>query len=326
MLIKQSSLTLTSSHEQESSVVRTLQVAGQPRAEVSFGKLLDSELHALPIQALQVAVPANTPAQKADADPFQAIMEMLFGLPHVPDGTAATAGGGGGRQPAAVGSLQLVEFTHSSETESCTFSANGNVCLADGSERQFAVGYRMERSEETNTLGAASAFRDPLVVDFGEPGSTLGKNAVEFDLNGDGKTETMRMPGSNSAILFDDRNHNGKADDGSELFGPQSGNGFGELAKLDSDGNGWIDSGDAAYADLKLWQVTDDGASRVQSLAAAGIGALATQNADTQFTLKENGASVGQMRASSVWLGENSGAGLVRQIDLATTPHETQAT
>jgi hypothetical protein len=108
------------------------------------------------------------------------------------------------------------------------------------------------------------------------------------------------------------------ADDGSELFGPRTGNGFVELAQLDADGNRWIDAGDAAYADLRLWSVDADGNQRVQTLAEAGIGALATRYEETPYTIKEDGKVLGQMRGSSVWLGEESGAGIVRQIDIAT--------
>ena len=173
--------------------------------------------------------------------------------------------------------------------------------------------------------GRTAAMRDPLVLDFAAPSASLNPQSVDFDLDGDGKTESVRMPPAGSALLFDDRNHNGRLDDGSELFGPQSGDGFGELAELDSDGNGWVDGGDRAFADLKLWQLADDGASRVRSLADAGIGALATASAATPFTLKEDGASIGQMRASSVWLGETSGAGTVREIEVAVTKPATKS-
>jgi hypothetical protein len=43
----------------------------------------------------------------------------------------------------------------------------------------------------------------------------------------------------------------GRIDSGSELFGPATGSGFGELAALDGDGNGWIDENDDAFARLR---------------------------------------------------------------------------
>ncbi|HOI11913.1 MAG TPA: hypothetical protein PK313_15640 [Myxococcota bacterium] len=54
------------------------------------------------------------------------------------------------------------------------------------------------------------------------------------------------------------------------------------------------------------------------ALGEAGVGALATAYEDTPYTIKEDGKVLGQMRGSSVWLGEESGAGIVRQIDIAT--------
>lgn len=332
MLIAQSNLNLSSRHELENTSSRLLRLVDQPRGEVSFAKHLDAALNAAPPEILTVgtADPAQGEVQNAkkNKDPFDTIMQMLFGLPAAADADAVTADKAadaapeGGRMRAALPGLRVMELVHTRETESCTFSASGNICLADGSTRQFDVGYRMERSEESTRLTTGS-FRDPLVLDFGEPGTRLNEHSVDFDLDSDGKVESMRMPAGNSAVLFHDINGNGIADNGSELFGPATGNGFGELAKLDSDGNGWIDEGDAAYDDLMLWHFSDDGQSSYESLADAEIGALATLSAATPFTLKEDGEAVGQVRASSVWLGEHSGAGIVRQIDVATTPKET---
>lgn len=332
MLINKSTLELSSKHEVESVAIRQLRRAEPPRGEASFAKLLDTELQATPDQLLTVESAAPAPASgevrsaRKDKDPFDTILQMLFGMqpasnvaPTTDDAAAADAAPGGGLVP--LRAARVMELVHTSETESCTFSASGNICLADGSTRQFEVGYHLERSEESTRLTAAS-FRDPLVLDFGAPGTKLNDHAADFDLDMDGKAESMRMPADGSAVLFYDRNHNGVADNGSELFGPRTGSGFGELAKLDGDGNGWIDEGDAAYEDLMLWHLSSDGQSRYESLADAEIGALATLSAETPFTLKEHGESVGQVRASSVWLGEHSGAGIVRQIDVATTPKE----
>ncbi|MDK9725179.1 MAG: hypothetical protein OEL88_09820 [Sterolibacteriaceae bacterium MAG5] len=332
MHITQSNLELSSKHELESTSSRLLRFMEQPRGEASFAKRLDAALNAAPPQILTVETPETAQGEvqsvKKDKDPFDTIMQMLFGLPAsadadaVSDETSAGNVSEGGRMRAALPGMRVMELLHTSETESCTFSASGNICLADGSTRQFDVGYHMERSEESTRLTTGS-FRDPLVLDFGEPGTRLNEHSVDFDLDSDGQVESMRMPAGNSAVLFHDINGNGIADNGSELFGPATGNGFGELAKLDSDGNGWIDEGDAAYDDLMLWHFSDDGQSSYESLEDAEIGALATLSAETPFTLKEDGEAVGQVRASSVWLGEHSGAGIVRQIDVATTPKET---
>ncbi len=322
MLITKTDMQLTSKHALETTSTRELRISGQLGADGSFGRLLDSKLQAPPAELLTIEAATPPPTAKRERGPFEAIMEMLFGLPRMPD-LAAMEGDPFDQAGIKGRGLQIMELRHTRETESCSFAASGNVCLADGSQRPFEVGYRMDRSEESTQV-SITAFRDPLMLDFAEPLAALNRQNVDFDLDNDGATESMRMPAGNAAVLFHDRNRNGVADNGSELFGPQSGNGFAELAQLDGDGNGWIDEGDAAYADLKLWQLSDDGESRVRSLVEAEIGALATQSEETPFTLKEDGESVGQVRASSIWLGEKSGAGIVRQVDVATTPHATQ--
>ena len=324
MLIAKTDMQLSSKHGMESTAVRQLKLTEMPRANASFAKLLDTKMQAPPAQLLTIETGAPPGSVKRERGPFEAIMEMLFCLTHMPsDAAGGSESPGGGKLMG--GGLQVMQLLHTRETESCTFAASGNVCLADGSTRQFDVGYRMDRSEESTEVSIGT-FRDPLMLDFAEPGNGLGKNSVDFDLDADGITERMRMPAGNTAVLFLDRNKNGRADDGTELFGPQSGDGFADLAKLDSDGNGWVDGGDAAYADLKLWQLTADNHDLVRSLAEAGVGALATQNAATPFTIKEDGEAIGQVRASSVWLGETGGAGLVRQVDVATTAKDSQST
>ena len=325
VIIGKSNLTLASEHHLEastSSIARFWQDAsGSP---VPFDQVLKRQLQVVPTDLLQIeAGPTTRAAAKSSDNPFQAIMEMLFGISKVPDGSVAIDNKTSGPGRLSLGGMQLMELTQTSESESCSFAASGNICLADGSTRQFEVGYRMDRSEQSTHVGVAQ-FKDPLALDFGAPTTRLNKGGVDFDIDSDGQTENLRLPTGNSGVLFDDRNHNGKADDGSELFGPRTGDGFGELAKLDSDGNGWIDSGDAVYADLKLWQLADDGTSSVESLADAGIGALTTASAETPFTIKENGDAVARVRASSVWLGEHSGAGVVRQIDVGVMPKSTR--
>jgi len=328
MIISKSNLALSSEHHLQESALSVAKFWQDPSSgyPVPFDQVLKQQLQSVPAELLQIETPPTTQAStQAEQNPFQAILEMLFGISRAPSNASAANAQLPQLSASSFGSLQLMEITQTSETESCSFAASGNICLADGSTRQFDVGYQMERSEQSTQIGVAQ-LKDPLVVDFGAPGNTVTTKSVAFDINSDGKTENLRLPTGNSGVLFDDRNHNGVADNGSELFGPSTGKGFGELANLDSDGNGWIDSGDTAYADLKLWQVAADGTSSVRSLAAAGIGALSTSSTDTPFTLKENGTTVGQVRSSGVWLGEQSGAGSVRQIDVGVTPESKQTT
>jgi hypothetical protein len=336
MHITDSQLTLGSTHalETRSVATTTLQRIHDPAEARAFRRTFEQELDSLMAERLHDNAPlAATPCCGAPErlhDMLETMLAMLFGAPAGSAASAlpvfATPRASAAPHDEAVRALtpqrahwQITQSEQRSETESCGFSASGKVCLADGSERQFDVDFRFERSEETSTTVSRSLI-DPLVLDCAAPGAGLGAASIEFDLDSDGTAEKMRLPEAGSGFLFLDRNHNGRADNGSELFGPASGNGFAELARLDSDRNGWIDSADAAFADLRLWQGTDADHQSVRSLAEAGVGALATAAAATPFALKEHGEKVGQMRSSSVWLGESGGAGVVRQIDVSTTP------
>ena len=100
---------------------------------------------------------------------------------------------------------------------------------------------------------------------------------VAIDLNGDGVISTIGLNGSNSVYFGGDGKkiasgwlgkedgwlalyENGKI----QLFGLQTGNGFIELAKLDSNQDGVLDANDAAFAKLKVWTDKNQDAS-VQS-------------------------------------------------------------
>ncbi len=318
MHIKESTIALASQHHLDSTDRRQiLQDTDGEQFQASFRQMLERLRAEEPMKSTILTV-AET--KQPEADPKEKalthLLRVLLGLqqepekPIAPDTTETTP-------TQRLRALPQLELVHTRETESCSFSASGKVCLADGSTREFDVDYEMERSEENTRLSMGGGV-DPLVLDFGAPSSRLSEQEVSFDLDADGKNEMMHLPEAGSAILFHDLNGNGTADDGRELFGPQSGNGFEELAALDSDGNQWIDEGDAAYDDLMLWRTEADGTQAYVSLADAGIGALSTRHTETPFTIKQDGAVVGQVRSSSVWLGEESGAGIVRQIDLVT--------
>ena len=213
------------------------------------------------------------------------------------------------------------------EIEKTSFSAQGTVRAADGQTFSFQLDLQMTRQyrEETNiSLRAGDAVRkDPLVVNFGGTAAQLAAQANQsfsFDLNNDGHAEALPLFTSGSGYLAMDINGNGRIDSGKELFGPQSGNGFADLARLDADGNGWIDESDADFKNLSVWtpgRETEGSNGTLQSLAKLGIGALGLAHVTTPFSLRGNAnEDLGIVKASGLYLTEDGKAGNLQEIDL----------
>jgi len=208
------------------------------------------------------------------------------------------------------------------ESEATSFSASGKVTTADGQQIEFSLDLSMERSfyrEESFSLRAGDAvLKDPLVLNFAGNAAQLGNTRFKFDLDADGTAEDMPFVTGGSGFLVFDRNGDGKVNNGLELFGPRTGNGFAELAELDSDENGWIDENDTAWAELRLWTKDADGRDQLRTLLDANVGALALAHVATPFALKDgDNATLGQIRSSGVFLQEDGGAGTMQQIDIA---------
>ncbi|MBN1576296.1 MAG: hypothetical protein JW913_07090 [Chitinispirillaceae bacterium] len=210
--------------------------------------------------------------------------------------------------------------THYTE-EGVAFSASGAVKTADGRSIRFDVGLELSREtygELNISLKASDALKDPLIIDLNGIGAAFSDMKFEFDIDADGAGELLYAPREGTAFLAYDKNGNGIVDDGSELFGPQSGNGFSELARLDEDGNGWIDEGDSAFSRLKVWEKAADGTDYVSSLLQSGIGALYTGSAKTQYDITTPGNELAAvLRESGVYLKENGGTGVVQEVDVA---------
>lgn len=205
------------------------------------------------------------------------------------------------------------------ERERTEVSARGTVRTADGKSIDFSLDLAMCREfscervvEESGSL----ELRDPLVVNFDGKAAELTGERFDFDLDADGKVERLAGLGEGSGFLVLDRNGNGKADDGSELFGARSGDGFADLAALDGDGNGWLDEADPEFARLQVWRGGGDG--RLTGLADEGIGALWLGRVASPFALKdEANRLLGEIRASGLYLREDGRAGTLQQVDLA---------
>jgi hypothetical protein len=208
------------------------------------------------------------------------------------------------------------------EAEQTAFSAEGVVKTADGQEIRFKLDLAMSREyrEETNIslrLGDAK-MKDPLVINFGGTAAQLTDTKFSFDLDADGTADQISFVGAGSGFLALDQNGDGKINNGSELFGPATGDGFQELAAYDQDRNNWIDESDAVYAQLRVWTRDGSGNDALSTLAQKNVGAIYLGNASTPFDIKNSHNQLdGQIKSSGVYLHEDGGVGTVQQIDLA---------
>lgn len=206
------------------------------------------------------------------------------------------------------------------EHESTSFSSNGTILTEDGREIEFSVNMNMSReffSEKSLSIRAGDALKDPLVINFSGKAAELTQDTFSFDIDSDGHENQISFLQPGSGFLALDKNGDNAINDGSELFGPRSGNGFQELAAYDSDGNKWIDENDAIYDKLRIWTKDGEGKDMLFALGEKGIGAIYLDSAATLFSMKDTENNLlGQVQSTGLFLREEGGAGTVQQVDL----------
>lgn len=209
------------------------------------------------------------------------------------------------------------------EQEDVSFKAEGIVRTADGRDISFGIDVEMSRSLAEYTKDVQRnemVFVDPLVINLDGNVDSVSDMKFRFDLDCDGEAEEISNTRAGSAFIALDKNNDGIINDGSELFGAESGNGFADLAEYDEDKNGWIDENDSVFSRLVVFKVKEDGTQELLSLKDAGVGAMYLGSKSTDFTLDNtpDGSVAGRVRRTGVFLYENGMAGTLQQVDLAT--------
>lgn len=227
-------------------------------------------------------------------------------------------------QPPSAGfGLVYEHHTVYQESESASFSATGLIKTQDGKSIEFSVTLNMSREfrMETNLSIAAGDPEkkvDPLVINFDGNAAELSQTRFEFDIDANGTTEQIAMLKPGSGFLTLDKNQDGVINNGSELFGPNSGNGFSELANYDSDSNGFIDEADPIYDSLRIWQRHGDGSQQLIALGDKSIGAIYLGHATTPFQLRTaESQSLGEVTDTGVYLTEDGKTGAIQQINFS---------
>ncbi len=209
-----------------------------------------------------------------------------------------------------------------SETENTSFRADGVVKTSDGREIAISLDVEMSREfsayyEENYGVAMVQQTCDPLVINLDGGIAELSNQKFFFDIDADGQDDEISMLESGSGYLALDKNEDGVINDGSELFGPESGNGFADLADYDGDKNGWIDENDAIWSKLKIWCKDENGKDKLYTLEESGVGAICLQNVSTDFTLGNASGANGYIRKTGIFLYENGNVGTLQHLDLA---------
>ena len=223
--------------------------------------------------------------------------------------------------PVPQGSGLIYDYSESyHEAEATSFNAEGKIVTSDGKEINFSAQLNMSRdfyTEQSMSIKAGDALKDPLVINFDAPAAQLTQTKFSFDIDSNGRNDQISFVNSGSGFLALDKNGDGVINNGSELFGTQSGNGFSDLAAYDQDGNHWIDENDAIYSNLRIWSKDAEGKDSLVALGQKGIGAIYLGNVSTPFSIKDTGNNLqGQIRNSGIFVNENGTVGTIQQLDL----------
>lgn len=260
----------------------------------------------------------------------KSILELLFGRRTEDiDGNGVLYGNGVCEEAATIPEYQVVEVREQfsscyEECEYTSFNATGTVNTADGRSLDININVGMSRrfvsyyEESVSRLSLRTC--DPLVINLDDSPTELSDMSFFFDLDCDGEKEKVSSLGKNHGFLALDKNGDGVINDGSELFGTASGDGFKDLAAYDEDGNGWIDEADAIFSALKIWTKDENGNDILCTLKDLDIGALYLGNANTDFSLNDSKTNETKafVRKTGLFLYESGMAGTMQHVDLVS--------
>lgn len=167
-----------------------------------------------------------------------------------------------------------------------------------------------------------AVYIDPLVIQFDTDAKKFDliddTMTFTFDINSNGYGEQISYLKDGSGFLALDKNNNQIIDDGSELFGTTSNNGFEDLRAFDEDNNNWIDQNDKIFEDLRIWCKTKDKDDELVALSDANIGAIYLNDINTQFYYdKHIEQNIAKLNSSSVFITDNENIGIISSINFA---------
>ncbi|TLD85373.1 VCBS repeat-containing protein [Helicobacter sp. MIT 11-5569] len=221
-------------------------------------------------------------------------------------------------------------------SQSLQVSIQGTIIASDGTKRQLDISIGISQSfmqnlqisgvGNNNTQTSNKKVIDPLVIDYEGSGTELSDTKMHFDLDSDGKPDQIATLKKGSGFLALDKNGDGKINDGSELFGTKSGDGFKDLSVYDANGDGKIDKEDPIYDKLRIWTPDGNGEGQLVGLGEKGIGVIYLNAQESQEMMRgENGDLLGIKQKTADFLFENGNNGKIHHIDLVSEKIKDEA-
>ena len=223
-------------------------------------------------------------------------------------------------------------------SQSLEVSIQGTIVASDGTQRQldinigisqsFVQNLQLNRSNATQNIpqGVNKKIIDPLVIDYEGNGTELSDTKMRFDLDSDGTPDQIATLKKGSGFLALDKNGDGKINDGNELFGTKSGDGFKDLSVYDSNGDGKIDKDDPIYDKLRIWTPDGNGEGKLVGLGEKGVGVIYLNPKESEELMKgESGDLLGIKRKSADFLFNNGNTGNIHHIDLVSEKIKDEA-
>ncbi len=168
-----------------------------------------------------------------------------------------------------------------------------------------------------------TVYIDPLVIQYdlnNQHFDMFSDLEFNFDIDNDGNQEILSLLKQGNGYLSLDKNNDGIINNGSELFGPTTNDGFGELRVFDTDQNNWIDENDPIFDKLQVWLKDDKGNNDLVALGKVGVGAIYLNDIASNFQYyQELQTSIAKLHSSSIFLSNDHKIGLINSINYATS-------
>jgi T1SS-143 domain-containing protein len=131
---------------------------------------------------------------------------------------------------------------------------------SNSDDQTMRIKYVIEDADGDQSTAIATVKQNdntsPLVLDLDGDGIELlnVSAGVQFDMGSDGQLDNTSWVGADDGLLAIDRDNSGTIDNQSELFGTSDTDGFSVLSQYDSNNDGKIDTQDALWAQIVVWQ------------------------------------------------------------------------